>query len=275
MANISNVLPAYSLYCAVCVCVYIFILRRNGADAPLFRLLISLCVPPFGLAFMFYKHTEAESVPERDESGAAAAQPPNPEMDKLRVPMSEAVALNDHTVCCALLLDALKDDPINYLTGIREALADGDPETSHYAAAAVIDIRGGILDKVRRMGGNPCLDDEEEIYNYEEILIKSLNSRIFDAYSETKLQSALEDILNHMMAVKPSAKVYADRTWLEMYRGNYKEALAFANQYLDKYPEEEEASAYVIQCLTALRDISGLRGFTKNNRGDYENMCCC
>jgi len=258
------ILFIYALYTAVCVCAFKFILCVKCPETALFGLLTSLLIPPFGLVFaLAIKRSGKHYGDEAGEKENFILSPISAEVEKFRVPISEALILNDHTVCCALLMDALKNDPSNYLFGIREALAKGDPETAHYAAAAVMEIKRILLNSIRELGvsfqdGSLTAEEKGE---YVEVLKKALDSQLFDSYNESWLQSLLEEVLDSIVSTNPSPKVFSDRAELAISKHDYAEAIKYANEYIVRYPEEEDAYLISIQCLTAMRDTEGLQAF--------------
>jgi len=258
---------AYLVYLVASVCVYMFVLRVKCTEIAFFGLLASMLIPPFGLLFAFtLRCSEKQAVHESDTRDAFTISPLTSDVEKLRVPMGEALVLNDRTVCCALLMDALKNDPLKYLAGIREALAKGDPETAHYAAAAVMDIQKNLLNQVRLMSADyqKQKHGENMMNEYVDILKKSLESRLFDSYNESRLQASLEEVLDFMIANNPTPEAFSERTELAIKKRDYREALKYAGEYLSQFPEEENAYLYCIQCLTSLRDAPGLRDFIGN-----------
>jgi len=265
-----NFFTLYAVYAYVCIITYIFILRVKSPETAFIGLLAGLFIPPFGLVFtLLLKRPEKPAENEAGVTKHFAVPPLIAEVEKLRVPMSEALILNDHVVCCKLLIDALKNDSTKYLFGIREALAKGDPETAHYAAAAVMDIQRDLLDRVKRLREDFQRHElgDGDLEEYVWILKKAIDSRLFDRSRQAWLQASLEEVLDYMMEVMPSPRVFSERAALAVSRSNYHEALKFAGEYLDKYPGEEDAYLYYIQCLTAMRDTVKLRDFIGNLTG--------
>ena len=252
----------YPLYAVVCICFYIFILRKKCPRTSFFGLITSLLIPPFGLIFALTlilpdKQNEIKKI--RDD--VFVISPIDTDTEKFRVPMSEAVILNDQAVCCTLLMDALKNDATKYIVGIKEALMKGDPETAHYAAAAVMELQRVLLNKVRQLDVyyQKRTYSNIELHEYIDTLKKTLDLRIFDSDDESWLQSSLEEVLNFIVSTMPSPRAYSDRIELALHKRNYTEALKYASEYIIKYPYEEDAYMYVIQTLLALRDVASLQ----------------
>ena len=255
---------AYPIYLAVSIILYLFVFRVKHPKTAFFGLLVSLLIPPFGLIFaIFLRETPNGNQNEAHSPKTPAPLPTAADVEYLRVPMSEALILNGHAVCCTLLLDALKNDPSRYLFGIREALEKGDPETAHYAAAAVMDIQNDLLLRIKQLSvkiQNQQFADND-LYEYAGVLKKSLDSKLFDPYNESQLQARLEAVLNFMILHKPSPKAYSELIELAIRKRGYPEALRFASEYLLEYPHEEDAYLYYLQCLMTLRDTANLQAF--------------
>ena len=266
----------YAIYLAASVSACAFILRVKCPEAAIFGLLTSLLIPPFGLLFaLTLRRSKEQNNNVTSVKNTLIVSPVSgDDVQNYRVPMSEALVLNNHVVCCALLMDALKNDPTKHLSGIREALAKGDPETAHYAAAAVMEMQRVLLNKVRQLG----INYQKRTYNYDDlseyvkILKKSIKSQLFDSYNESLMQASLEEVLNYMIEAMPSPKVFSDRIELAIHKRNYIEALRFANEYLTKYPDEEDAYLYSIQCLTALRYTASLQVFINDLKHRSVNL---
>jgi len=260
MNSISHFL--YPLYAVVCVYLYIFILRKKCPQTAFFGLVTSLLIPPFGLIFALAQLLpDKQSEIKKIRNDVFVISLIDADTEKFRVPMSEAVILNDQAVCCTLLMDALKNDASKYIVGIKEALMKGDPETAHYAAAAVMELQRVLLNKVRQLDVyyQKRSYSNTELLEYIDTLKKTLDLRIFDSDDESWLESSLEEVLNFIVNTMPSPRAYSDRIDLALHKRNYTEALKYASEYLVKYPCEEDAYMYIIQTLLGLRDVTSLQ----------------
>ncbi len=130
--------------------VYIFILRSSYPYQRLYRGIVVLMIPIFGvlvflLADTLEKYKKGALAYDREELMAKRdkreflMKPDYGQYVNL-VPLEEALILADPHEKRKLLLDILKKSMDRYIDHVKIALEDSDSETSHYAASTLMEL---------------------------------------------------------------------------------------------------------------------------------------
>lgn len=259
------VLLIYLVNAVVTLFLYIAFFRRTDDSSGIMRLLISLAVPPVGCIWALLFQCAPENMSETN--CRKIRQQSYMELDGGRedrmVPMSEALVMNDHLVCCSMLIGAMKDDSIKYAASIREALRIGDAETAHYAAAAVTQMRRTLMEKVNRLEAQYLAEtyDLEIWEEYASALEACLDSELFDDAAEMRMLRSLEEILGRILIRRPTPKAFARMIDLHINRDNIRKAMYYSKKFLKCCPNEEKAYLLHIECMIRKNDDQGLRDF--------------
>lgn len=259
------ILLAYFLYALLSIALFVFSFRRVCDGSGVMRLLICLAMPPVGLIWALMLSCAPESKTQmsdkKDEQPFLSRL--STHQEDQAIPMSEALVMNDHLVCCSMLLNALKDDPKKYIRSIRKALDTGNGETVHYAAAAVMQMRHMLMERVTQLASE-CLPENSEPALWEEYadaLEACLTSNLFDDAVEMNMSASLEAILERLLTIKPAPRSFARMVELYIRQNNLKKAMIYSKEFLRHYPAEEKAYLLYIQCLIHRNDNESLRNF--------------
>lgn len=259
------VLSVYVINAFTALVLFMLSFRRARDVSGVMRFLICLAVPPAGCLWMLFLRCAPESKVE--ENDKKIRRPANMELndghENRMVPMSEALIMNDHLICCSMLIDALKSDPMKYASSIRKALEIGDSETAHYAAAAVMQMRHILMEKVNQLEAQYLLgiSETELLEDYASILGTCLDSKLLDEATETRMRRSLEGVLSRQLPLRPTPEAFAQMISLLMDRNDFKDALDYSTEFLERYPDDERAYLQYIECMIHQNDNQGLRNF--------------
>lgn len=245
--------------------LFMFSYRHSSDRSGGMRFLICLAAPPVG--FLWTLLFQCAPGNQAEENCENIRRPVHIELDGGHedriVPMSEALVMNDHLVCCSMLIDALKEDPIKYAASIRKALEIGDTETAHYAAAAVMRMQRTLMEKINRIEAQYVSGtaEIELLEDYASALEACLDSKLFDEATETQMHRSMEKILGVLLARQPTPEAFARMVELQINRNNLKKSLNYLLVFLKRYPDEERAYLLYIECMVRQNNGQGLRDF--------------
>jgi len=98
------------------------------------------------------------------------------------VPLEDSLIFNEDKIKRSYLIHILKKDFVSHIKGLKKALENDDTETSHYAAAALMEIKNQFELMIQSAGKRyeRDKDDVSVLQEYIDILKKYLNSDVPD-----------------------------------------------------------------------------------------------
>lgn len=260
------VLFAYMIYALLLFALFMFYFRHVSDGSGIMRLLICLAVPPVGCIWVLLLFSAGQSkieISEKKKVETPFFSLPDGQRENQAIPMSEALVMNDNRVCCSMLLNILKDDPMKYVGSIKEALNAGDSETVHYAAAAIMQMRRMLMERVTQLASQCLLKNPDPalMEDYADALDACLSSDLFDEAVEMSMSKSFEEILTRLLAQQPTPQSFARMVKLNIREKNIKSAMNYSREFLRCYPEEEKAYYLYIECLIRQNDHKNLQDF--------------
>ncbi len=169
-----------------------------------------LLVPFLGFLIYFVPHLMFKAIHKRNlydtndlivsREDEKYISKPNLKEELNIVPFSEMLAVGETDHKRALILDILKKDMINNSRITQTALDDSDSETSHYAAAATMEVYRKIKLGIQEMETQLSLDTSnvelrrallDEIYRYIDTGVLSQRDRYFNINKYIKLMNEM------------------------------------------------------------------------------------
>lgn len=233
--------------------IYFLVRNRKEKGKALLLFFFFLALPVFGIlmyylpiaAFFFIHKKYVYNVEDLIYAGKdeVYAKRPDIEQELNLIPVNEALAVNDSGEKREFVLNIIKEDmAANYKT-ILPALGDSDSETSHYAAAAAMEmqrrmrkeidrltrlleagepVEQRLLDSLKSYAESGVLTKRDMLFtkrNYISVMKKGIlrEPALFDnGYYLTMAQYLMEDgqteaavlILNERLAEEPAEKLY-------------------------------------------------------------------
>lgn len=161
------------------------------------------------------------------------------------ISIEEALSINENKIRREIMLDVLKKDATKYISQLKNALGNEDTETSHYAAAALVEIKRKYELVVQELS----VKMEKDPNNYDlsigymDALNKYINSDLLDRNNKRKQQYSLVNVGERIIIANPA------NLQLEKYNAlienlidlkEYTRAEECAKLCISAYPQNEE-----------------------------------
>ncbi len=231
----------YYIYCFGYV---IFLMYRKKQDR-LIKAIIIAFFPIIGFIFVHYllKETKLQDTYQDKEEHTLKLnylhQNLDVEWEMNIIPIQDALLLNENKIKRKLLIYSLKENIIKNTKILKKALQNEDSETSHYAAAAIMERKRKLLNSIREMDTvlkeNP--DDFVVMSSYIETMKQYLQGEFFDEGLH-KYNQLLEKLLTSGHA---QMNHYVDKINRDLAEKNYEQALYYSKKCIEAYPFEEQA----------------------------------
>ncbi|KQX66379.1 MULTISPECIES: hypothetical protein [unclassified Paenibacillus] len=167
------------------------------------------------------------------------------------VPIEEALLLNDTTTKRRMLIDALKNDSIEYIGILQKALENEDTETSHYAATAVLEIKRKLMLTKQKFSVKYEENkfDLETLIPYVNVLKNYLTSGFLDERTVIKTKHTYSQVLESLLSIYTEEEAYfVDKIECDLEIGNVDKARSMCESFHQAHPNSE--TPYLISMKT-------------------------
>lgn len=176
------------------------------------------------------------------------------------IPLEEALVVNDHRTRRRIVLDALKDDSIDMVPLLNKATQNDDTETSHYAVAAILELKRNMLSELQKISvayeNSPA--DTGTLKDASAVLKHYLGSGLMDRRMERTYRRMQADVLGSLIEIDAcSEQQFEDKVECELILERFDKARASSAAFLEKFPESE--AAYYMQLKLWYRIRSAAR----------------
>ena len=163
-----------------------------------------------------------------------------------------------------MVIDTLREDTMDYLAVLQEALVNEDIETSHYASAVIMDLQKRVQIELMRQQKafeqNP--DSLEEQEKLERELFRVIESGAFEENSLTRYYIQYEEVSDALLAREnPEAGWLHNRVVIDLRTGNIRHANETSAQFVALFPASEDAVIDRIQVCLRMQDREELDSF--------------
>lgn len=226
-------------------------LKEKSLNYAITSLLISLAIPVFGvILFSIVRFDFLNSRVSQNDYIAKAYSGRNyfKDLDIADetnvVSIEEALLISDTDYRREIMMKALKKDALKYIQFISTAINNDDPETAHYAAASMLNMRRALDIKMRETlkirDENP--DNISIAMDYFDITDSYIN--IFDIDSGIRAKYIDDNILILKTIIEDKVgtpqKYIMRLIELLVATGNYEEAKKYCKIFLLSYPDNED-----------------------------------
>ena len=237
------------------------------------RLVIGLMLPLVGVLTLklvdFFAEKNAEA--QMDElflgrgelSDDLQLLRPVDERDTLdAAPAVDVLELNDYDDRRAMIMNTLRqDDTADYVDVLREALANDDQETSHYASVVIMDLQQQVHARLaelgRRLEDDP--DDLDALGALEQELYQVIKEGVVDENSLPRYVERYWEVSDRLLEEgRPSATHFHHRIAADLKTGSGEHARSVARRYLETHPDDEDAVLDAIRVCVQQNDRAGL-----------------
>jgi len=159
------------------------------------------------------------------------------------VPPEDSLIFNEDKIKRSYLIHILKKDFVSHIKGLKKALENDDTETSHYAAAALMEIKNqfelmiqSASEKYERNKGDVSILQE-----YTSILKKYLNSDVPDKVDYYRYLREYSIVLEKLLSKHKTSEVYfTDKISCDIELRDYDSAGEFCQRFLNYFPNSEK-----------------------------------
>ncbi|MBN1299116.1 MAG: hypothetical protein JW997_05460 [Actinobacteria bacterium] len=183
------------------------------------------------------------------------------------IPLQDSLQFDDSKAKRAYLIYVLKKNFDGHIAGLKKALKSGDSETSHYAAAALMEIKNQFENKLALDRENYLKNKEDahalEIYaNTIKAYLKSNVSDNIDYYDFLSTYSNLLEELIDKGIIKE--EYFEDKISADLFFAEYDKALRYCRHYRKTYPQNERPLIYYLKYCFLKKDYKSFQNFLKS-----------
>ena len=242
----------------------------------LIRLVISLFLPLVGVLLCkmvdyFAEHNASAQMDElylgRGEmmDGLELLRPIEHDREVDKAPALDVLKMDQYSQRRQLIMETLRrDDTLDYLSILQEALSNEDQETSHYASAVIMDLQNRIQDRLNRCTRSYQEDpsDPQRQALLEQELYHVMESGVFDRHTMARYQAQYSQLSDRLLAGgEIRSEWYHHRVRVDLQAGAALHAKATAFRFMEACPDNEDAVVDVIQACIQLSDRESLDRF--------------
>lgn len=243
-----NMLIAY-YGLSVLYIIMMAILKRKGAGIQAMILIACPFISIFLLFAMSKRPNKDGALPDwllrHEQYEDTSLQSPHIEKEINIIPFDDSLMLNNPKIKRSMLIDLLKSEFLQHVNALEKALKSDDSETSHYAATAVQQAKGELMNSMRKLEAQ-LQDNEgdlEALKAYSEVIKQYIRIEFLDVKTRKKYMYTYLHIVNQLIekALKPDPEYYEEKIRTALQLNEHQTALSTAAQFLEKFPEREEA----------------------------------
>ena len=180
-------------------------------------------------------------------------------------PAVDVLSLDEYGERRRMVMDTLRQsDTADYMDVLRQALANEDQETSHYASVVIMDLqqqmRERLAERERRLARRP--GDADALLALEKELYQVIQSGAIDVNNLPRYYERYEQASDALLvADAPDAGCFHRRIAIDLKRDENGHAQQTARRFVETHPDSEDAVMDSIRVCVRLRDRAGLDKF--------------
>ena len=263
---------------------FAFCLKYLEIQESIYRFIIVLVLPVFGLIFfilvgIFKKIIKVSDnilesyekyIKDSDEISYVKGIDFKEEINI--IPVTDSLFLSSNKEKRSYLINLLKKDYSSHIKVLRKALVSDDTEISHYAGAAIMEIKKqfeSLLKSANEKYENNK-DDIEVLREYIDIIKRYLNSGIPDRVDYNEYKITYSYILEKFLLKNPAIKEYfSEKISCDIELGNFESAKEFCKKFSFYFPNDEEPYLMLMKFFYATNNYKSLNkviDFLKNTK---------
>lgn len=178
-----------------------------------------------------------------------------------RVPIEEALEVEDVKMRRSLLLDLLKEDlDDGMIPLLQQAVYNDDSETSHYAVTAVMEIKRKLQQSIQKLAVAYENDKQEMnvVLEYARAVKRYINSGFLDKRMRITYLTLYANLLTELLDSKiTSTDLFREKIQTEIELKHYDVAMVDCELFLQQYGDHEDAylSALNLYYILHKRDM--------------------
>ncbi len=248
-------------------------LKYRGFQEAIYRFIVALLLPGFGLVFFLLAWIfgkiirDTENIVEsydkfiKEEGYIDYVTDIDMKKEINIVPLEDSLSLSSYKDRRAFLIDLLKKDYSRYIIALQKAIKNEDSETSHYAGAALMEIKKQFDQMLYAADQKfeASKNDINAITEYIEVTKKYLNSNLPDEVSKREYSINLSYMLEKLLSKKHDDKqFFIDKILIDIKLKNYDSAGTFTKRFSHFFPNDIEPSMMFLRYFYEIRDHKSL-----------------
>lgn len=279
-----NIITFIFIHILISLIYFAFILYRKTLQQSIFRFIVVLLLPGSGIVFFMLaglfnrilKETEniedtyQEYVKGDDHIHYVEDIDLQSEIDT--IPLSDLLILGTHQQRRLFLVQLLKKDYSRYIKALQRAVRNEDSETSHYAGAALIEIKKQF-EKLIHSADEEYKNNSSSITairNNIDTIKKYINSGLPDEIEKKEFAISLSYLLEKYLEKDQARKQYfIDKIKVDLDLENYDYAQEYCKKFCHYFPNEQEAYFMLLKFFYSTYNLKSLKkvsGFIKNKQ---------
>lgn len=205
---------------------------------------------PFGgflavLILYFSRHNKAREIDSEEDIDNAYilfTDRLDIEKDINIVPLEETLIINDTKEKRRQLIEVLKKDSSEYIDMLKIAVRDNDVETSHYAAAAIAEIKRNLDFKLQSFSVEfeKNKSDIKLLKGYADVLEEYIDSGLIDDFNKRKIAIIYIEVLEYLIENYNEREDYYNKLIKVLFEADELEkAEKYCKDFLENYGTED------------------------------------
>ncbi|MCL4378198.1 MAG: hypothetical protein M1409_07460 [Actinobacteria bacterium] len=238
-----------------CLIYFIINLKFNGLQDSFYRLVIVFFLPVFGLLFFIISAILNKTVKKsdtvldsylkhiRDNTHIYHEESIDFEKEINIIPIEDSLSFDDNKSKREYLIYILKKGFGSHINGLKKAIKSKDTETSHYAAAALTEIKKQFEVLIQSASEEYIenKDNFEAIKKYVDVLKKYLKSSLADRFDyEDYLEKYSAALGRLLLKDHTNENYFTDKIYADIEIGDYKSAFKLCEQFYNYFPNSEK-----------------------------------
>lgn len=269
-----NIATFIFIHILISLIYFAFILYRKDLQQSIFRFIVVLLLPVAGIIFFMLagllnrilketediENTYQEYIKDKDYIHYVEDIDFQREINIL--PLGDSLILGTRQQRRLFLVQLLKKDYSRYIKGLQKAVNNEDSEISHYAGAALIEIKKQFeklihsADEEYKKNSN----DVSAIKNNIDTIKKYINSGLSDEIEKKEFAISLSRLLEKYLEKDQSAKQYfMDKIKLDLELENYDYAEEYCKKFCRYFPDEQEAYFMLLKFFYSTHNLKSLK----------------
>jgi hypothetical protein len=245
-----KIILIYYVISIIYVCIYYFRRKKNW----LTQLFILMFCPGIGIIILFEMNREYKEkiikmpdwlIKKREEKDRdIVIVKPDINKELSVVPINDTLIINDDSLKRRALLNLLKNDTIENVDVLSNALVNEDSETAHYAATAIMEIKRKMLNSIHTLERLSETDkvDIKTLTAYAEALKKYISSNLLDEQSKRIYLYKYSFLLEKLIEYSPQDKTfYMEKVNCDLELNEFENVETFCKMFIQYCGNDEES----------------------------------
>ena len=265
----SSLFVALIIHSLICLIFFAVNLKISGFQDSIYKVIVVFFLPVFGILFFIISGILNKSVKRseyaledylkyiHDKSHIYHEEAIDFEKEINTVPLQDTLEFQDNKGKRAYLIYILKKDFSRYIKGLKKAIKSKDSETSHYAAAALMEIKKQFELLIQSLSEKYYNDRANLNYQleYADVLKKYLRSEVADRIDYYEYLSKYSEVLEKLLLSHKTVEQYfTDKISADIELGDYESALKFCKLFLEQFPNSDKPYLSFMKLFYIVKD---------------------